>query len=276
MLASGRGASRGTSAFSKRRRPAPAAVLCLGLAGVGARRSPRRPPRPARRSACSPPPASPTRSPRSGSAWEAASGHHAVFNFGASSDLSRQIRAGAPADVFFSADTAQMDALEQRGAGAGGGRARSALEHAGGDRARRLDGARQRPARPRRLQDDRTRRPAGGAGRRLRAHLARGPGALAAARATRGADAPRARGARRRRVRERRGRHRLPDRRGRARSAPGSRSRCRASRGRRSATRWRRSPLEPEGGGRAFVAYLRSPAARAVFTRHGFLVLEGR
>ena len=26
----------------------------------------------------------------------------------------------------------------------------------------------------------------------------------------------------------------------------------------------------------AFVAYLRSPAARAVFTRHGFLVLEGR
>ena len=50
-----------------------------------------------------------------GSAWEAASGHHAVFNFGASSDLSRQIRAGAPADVFFSADSAQMDALEREG-----------------------------------------------------------------------------------------------------------------------------------------------------------------
>jgi molybdate transport system substrate-binding protein len=50
-----------------------------------------------------------------GSAWEAASGHHAVFNFGASSDLSRQIRAGAPADVFFSADAAQMDALEKEG-----------------------------------------------------------------------------------------------------------------------------------------------------------------
>jgi molybdate transport system substrate-binding protein len=50
-----------------------------------------------------------------GSAWTKASGHRAVFNFGASSDLSRQIRAGAPADVFFSADSAQMDALEREG-----------------------------------------------------------------------------------------------------------------------------------------------------------------
>jgi molybdate transport system substrate-binding protein len=50
-----------------------------------------------------------------GKAWTKASGHRAVFNFGASSDLSRQIRAGAPADVFVSADTAQMDALEREG-----------------------------------------------------------------------------------------------------------------------------------------------------------------
>ncbi len=50
-----------------------------------------------------------------GRAWEAASGRRAVFNFGASSDLSRQIRAGAPADVFVSADAAQMDALEREG-----------------------------------------------------------------------------------------------------------------------------------------------------------------
>jgi molybdate transport system substrate-binding protein len=50
-----------------------------------------------------------------GNAWEAASGNHPVFNFGASSDLARQIRAGAPADVFFSADSAQMDALERQG-----------------------------------------------------------------------------------------------------------------------------------------------------------------
>jgi molybdate transport system substrate-binding protein len=50
-----------------------------------------------------------------GAAWRAASGQRAVFNFGASSDLSRQIRAGAPADVFLSADAAQMDALERDG-----------------------------------------------------------------------------------------------------------------------------------------------------------------
>jgi molybdate transport system substrate-binding protein len=50
-----------------------------------------------------------------GGAWAKASGERAVFNFGASSDLSRQIRAGAPADVFFSADAAQMDALEREG-----------------------------------------------------------------------------------------------------------------------------------------------------------------
>ncbi len=37
------------------------------------------------------------------------------FSFGASSDLARQIKAGAPADVFFSADTARMDDLEKAG-----------------------------------------------------------------------------------------------------------------------------------------------------------------
>jgi len=50
-----------------------------------------------------------------GRGWETASGERAVFNFGASSDLSRQIRAGAPADVFFSADAAQMDGLVAAG-----------------------------------------------------------------------------------------------------------------------------------------------------------------
>ena len=38
-----------------------------------------------------------------------------VFNFGASSTLARQIEEGAPADIFFSADEAKMDALQKRG-----------------------------------------------------------------------------------------------------------------------------------------------------------------
>ena len=50
-----------------------------------------------------------------GNAWEASSGHHPVFNFGGSSDLARQILAGAPADVFFSADSAQMGLLVRQG-----------------------------------------------------------------------------------------------------------------------------------------------------------------
>jgi molybdate transport system substrate-binding protein len=50
-----------------------------------------------------------------GAAWRAASRNEAVFNYGASSDLARQIVAGARADVFFSADEAQMDALVRDG-----------------------------------------------------------------------------------------------------------------------------------------------------------------
>lgn len=50
-----------------------------------------------------------------GARYEAASPDRVVFNFGASSDLTRQIKAGAPADVFFSADVAQMDGLEKEG-----------------------------------------------------------------------------------------------------------------------------------------------------------------
>jgi molybdate transport system substrate-binding protein len=38
-----------------------------------------------------------------------------VFSFGASSMLARQIEAGAPADLFFSADEAKTDALSRRG-----------------------------------------------------------------------------------------------------------------------------------------------------------------
>jgi molybdate transport system substrate-binding protein len=48
-------------------------------------------------------------------AYEKQSGDKIIFNFAASSLLARQIEEGAPADVFFSADEAKMDSLEQKG-----------------------------------------------------------------------------------------------------------------------------------------------------------------
>jgi molybdate transport system substrate-binding protein len=50
-----------------------------------------------------------------GATWERGGGEKVVFNFAASSLLARQIREGAPADVFLSADEAQMDGLEREG-----------------------------------------------------------------------------------------------------------------------------------------------------------------
>jgi len=50
-----------------------------------------------------------------GKAFEAQTHATPRFSFGASSDLARQIKAGAPADIFFSADTAKMDDLEKSG-----------------------------------------------------------------------------------------------------------------------------------------------------------------
>src|SRR6187397_450004 len=47
--------------------------------------------------------------------YERSSTDRIVVNVGASSELARQIKAGAPADVFFSADAAQMDGLEKEG-----------------------------------------------------------------------------------------------------------------------------------------------------------------
>ncbi len=47
--------------------------------------------------------------------YEKHSADKIIFNFGASSMLARQIQEGAPADVFFSADEAKMDALQQKG-----------------------------------------------------------------------------------------------------------------------------------------------------------------
>jgi molybdate transport system substrate-binding protein len=49
------------------------------------------------------------------SGWERATGNKVVFNFGASSLLARQIQEAAPADLFFSADDAKMDVLQEAG-----------------------------------------------------------------------------------------------------------------------------------------------------------------
>lgn len=48
-------------------------------------------------------------------AYEKSSGDRLVFNLGASDMLARLIREGAPADLFFPADEAQMDGLERAG-----------------------------------------------------------------------------------------------------------------------------------------------------------------
>lgn len=48
-------------------------------------------------------------------AYQAKSGDHLSFNFAASNVLARQIEEGAPADIFFSADDAQMERLIKDG-----------------------------------------------------------------------------------------------------------------------------------------------------------------
>jgi molybdate transport system substrate-binding protein len=50
-----------------------------------------------------------------GRSWKGPGGARVVFNLGGSSLLARQIREGAPADLFLSADEIQMDGLEKAG-----------------------------------------------------------------------------------------------------------------------------------------------------------------
>lgn len=49
------------------------------------------------------------------STYEQETGDKIVFNFAASGTLARQIEAGAPADIFFSADESKADDLERKG-----------------------------------------------------------------------------------------------------------------------------------------------------------------
>jgi molybdate transport system substrate-binding protein len=48
-----------------------------------------------------------------GGAYQSKTGHKVYFTFGPSSTLARQIEEGAPVDIFFAADLAQMDLLEK-------------------------------------------------------------------------------------------------------------------------------------------------------------------
>jgi molybdate transport system substrate-binding protein len=50
-----------------------------------------------------------------GATYEHITGDKVRFNFAASNVLAQQIKAGAPADIFFSADEAKMDSLDQEG-----------------------------------------------------------------------------------------------------------------------------------------------------------------
>jgi molybdate transport system substrate-binding protein len=50
-----------------------------------------------------------------GDSWRGPEGARVAFSLGGSSLLARQIREGAPADLFLSADEAQMDGLEKAG-----------------------------------------------------------------------------------------------------------------------------------------------------------------
>ena len=50
-----------------------------------------------------------------GSAYQLKAKHAVKFNFGSSSGLARQIDEGAPADIFFSADLAQIEKLDKSG-----------------------------------------------------------------------------------------------------------------------------------------------------------------
>ena len=208
-----------------------------------------------------------------GTVFERTTGNRVVFSFGASSDLARQIRAGAPAQVFVSADRPRWTSWSRRGwCGRWTGLTCSRTGSPSSCRPRRplaIRSAADLASAGRIALADPEAVPAGVYARQW-LEQARPVG-----RAPRpgGADARRARGARGGRLGGRRRGRRLPHRRRDLDTRAGG---LRGAGARWAADRLpRRAARAPAGtAARAFVASLRSAESRAVFTRLGFVVLQ--
>ncbi len=183
-----------------------AAVLCLAFVGAGFSR---------RRAADRVGRHQPDRRARGGSRVFAASGGDSVrFNFAGSNVLARQLANGAPADLFISADEAQMDVAERAGAIDSasrvdllGNRLAVITREDAGSSIRTVDDL----LRPE--VTNRARRSSGRTGRCLRPRLPEGGRCLVATRVEGRPCRERSRRADRRRERQRRRCHRLRNRR---------------------------------------------------------------
>ena len=207
--------------------------------------------------------------------FEAPTGHRVVSSFGGSNDLARQIRAGAPGRRLRLGERRADGRAREGRTGARGGPRRPALEPARGRRPARLDGRGPRGRRTSPRPDGSPSPTRGGAGRHLRAGVAREARPLGPpARAGR-AHARRARRARRGRLRERATPVSSTGPTPRSRAACGSPSRCPPTRRRASSTRRRccararpggsrllRAPALARGAGRLRAARLRSCSRR--------------
>ena len=206
--------------------------------------------------------------------WDAKTHNHTAFNFAGSNDLARQIKAGAPADVFFSADTARMDELEQAGLVEHGRPPRRPLERRSSSsclptRRATVTGPDDLPGVARLALANPEAVPAGVyASTWLESRRPLGPRRRTRSCPTldvRAALAAVGRGQRRRR-------HRLPDRR-RHLEAGAGRLRGAARRGADDRLPARAAEGLDEAGDAELVRFLVSPEAAAVYERYGFIVL---